>query len=90
MSQILDEVMRGLLASSLKTASVDASGWHDHGEGPGSTCQAALMEIYVTRFQAFDSRCRYRSYFRYMSRSASCRAASIPSASAKYRSIPPY
>jgi carbonic anhydrase len=37
MSQILDEVMRGLPASSLKTASVDASGWHDHGEGPGST-----------------------------------------------------
>jgi carbonic anhydrase len=28
--------MRGLLASSLKTASVDASGWHDSGEGPGS------------------------------------------------------
>ena len=29
--------MRGLLASSLKTATVDASGWHDSGEGPGST-----------------------------------------------------
>lgn len=28
--------MRGLLASSLKTSSVDASGWHDTGEGPGS------------------------------------------------------
>ncbi|MCB0107744.1 MAG: hypothetical protein KDE53_17610, partial [Caldilineaceae bacterium] len=32
-----DEIMRDLLASSLKTASVDASGWHDSGEGPGST-----------------------------------------------------
>jgi carbonic anhydrase len=32
-----DEIMRGLLASSLKTASVDANGWHDGGEGPGST-----------------------------------------------------
>jgi carbonic anhydrase len=32
-----DEVMRGLLASSLKTSTVDASGWHDSGEGPGST-----------------------------------------------------
>ncbi len=32
-----DEVMRGLLASSLKTASIDASGWHDAGQGPGST-----------------------------------------------------
>ncbi len=32
-----DEIMRRLLASSLKTASVDASGWHDSGQGPGST-----------------------------------------------------
>ena len=31
-----DEVIRGLLAQSLKTASVDATGWHDSGEGPGS------------------------------------------------------
>ena len=36
METFTDEVMRGLLASSLKTASVDASGWHDSGEGPGS------------------------------------------------------
>lgn len=28
--------MRGMLASSLKTPSVDASDWHDSGEGPGS------------------------------------------------------
>ena len=32
-----DEVMRGLLAQSLKTSSVDETGWHDSGEGPGST-----------------------------------------------------
>ena len=31
-----DEIMRDLLASSLKTASIDASGWHDCCEGPGS------------------------------------------------------
>ena len=31
-----NEIMGDLLASSLKTASVDASGWHDSGEGPGS------------------------------------------------------
>ncbi|HEY3282894.1 MAG TPA: carbonic anhydrase [Armatimonadota bacterium] len=31
-----DDVMRSLLASSLKPATVDASGWHDTGEGPGS------------------------------------------------------
>jgi carbonic anhydrase len=36
MELFTDEIMRGLLASSLKTASVDASGWHDTGEGPGS------------------------------------------------------
>src|SRR5215475_785882 len=31
-----NDIMRGLLASSLKTASVDASGWHNSGDGPGS------------------------------------------------------
>jgi len=36
MGLFTDEVMRGLLVSSLKTASVDADGWHDSGEGPGS------------------------------------------------------
>ena len=29
--------MRRLLASSLKTARLDQSGWHDAGQGPGST-----------------------------------------------------
>ena len=28
--------MQNLLASSLKTATLDQSGWHDSGEGPGS------------------------------------------------------
>ena len=37
METFTDEIMRGLLASSLKTATVDANGWHDSGEGPGST-----------------------------------------------------
>ena len=37
MELFTDEIMRGLLASSLETASVDASGWHDNGAGPGST-----------------------------------------------------
>ncbi|MEC4748310.1 carbonic anhydrase [Methylomicrobium sp. Wu6] len=31
-----DDIMRRLLNSSLKTASIDASGWHDSGQGPGS------------------------------------------------------
>jgi len=37
METFTDEIMRGLLASSLETASVDESGWHDHGAGPGSS-----------------------------------------------------
>ncbi len=32
-----NDIMSDLLASSLKTASVDAHGWHDSGQGPGST-----------------------------------------------------
>ena len=36
METFTDEIMRDLLASSLKTSSVDATGWHDSGEGPGS------------------------------------------------------
>jgi carbonic anhydrase len=36
METFTDEIMRGLLASSLDTATVDATGWHDTGAGPGS------------------------------------------------------
>ena len=32
-----NETMANLLKSSLKTSSVDASGWHDSGDGPGTT-----------------------------------------------------
>jgi carbonic anhydrase len=31
-----DDIMSGLLEKSLDTATIDASGWHDHGRGPGS------------------------------------------------------
>ena len=37
MELFTDDIMRSLLASSLKTASIDADGWHDCGEGHGST-----------------------------------------------------
>src|SRR5215510_9016725 len=37
MALFTDQIIRDLLASSLKTASVDANGWHDSGDGPGST-----------------------------------------------------
>lgn len=36
METFTNEIMSDLLSSSLKTASIDASGWHDNGEGPGS------------------------------------------------------
>lgn len=32
-----NEIMGDLLESSLKTSNVDASGWHDGGDGPGTT-----------------------------------------------------
>jgi carbonic anhydrase len=37
METFTDEIMRKLLRSSLKTATIDASGWHDSGDGEGST-----------------------------------------------------
>jgi carbonic anhydrase len=36
METFTDAVIRGLLANSLETAKVDADGWHDVGQGPGS------------------------------------------------------
>jgi carbonic anhydrase len=36
METFTDEIMRDLLAQSLDTATIDASGWHDTGKGPGS------------------------------------------------------
>ncbi|AMK75424.1 MULTISPECIES: beta-class carbonic anhydrase [Methylomonas] len=37
METFTNDIMSDLLSSSLKTASVDASGWHDCCEGPGCT-----------------------------------------------------
>ena len=37
METFTDDVMRGLLAASLKTSSIDETGWHDSGDGQGST-----------------------------------------------------
>jgi len=36
METFTDEIMRRLLKQSLKTATIDAKGWHDSGDGPGS------------------------------------------------------
>jgi len=37
MELFTDEIMSGLLESSLETATIDASGWRDVGKTPGST-----------------------------------------------------
>ena len=37
MELFTNDIMRNLLASSLKTASLEQGGWRDCGEGPGST-----------------------------------------------------
>jgi carbonic anhydrase len=36
MQLFTDDIIGGLLENSLDTATIDASGWHDHGQGPGS------------------------------------------------------
>ena len=51
MELFTDEIIRGLLAQSLDTASVDASGWHDHGKGPGSH-QGDFIDWLTIRDQA--------------------------------------
>lgn len=37
-----NEVMSGLLAKSLETATLDESGWRDTGQGPGSTAGESI------------------------------------------------
>jgi carbonic anhydrase len=51
METFTDDIMRDLLASSLKTASIDASGWHDTGAGPGST-EAKYIDWLTIKNQA--------------------------------------
>lgn len=36
METFTNEIMTDLLGKSLETATIDASGWHDVGQGPGS------------------------------------------------------
>jgi carbonic anhydrase len=42
MELFTNEIMRGLLTNSLETATVDETGWHDVGTGPGSTAGDAI------------------------------------------------
>jgi carbonic anhydrase len=51
MELFTDEIIRGLLAKSLATATLDAAGWHDHGPGPGSH-QGDFIDWLTIRDQA--------------------------------------
>ncbi|HAN14525.1 MAG: carbonic anhydrase [Proteobacteria bacterium] len=42
MELFTNDIISGLLKSSLDTASIDASGWHDHGTYPGSDEGASI------------------------------------------------
>lgn len=51
METFTDEVIRGLLASSLETAALEANGWKDVGEGPGSS-EAAFVDFLTIKDNA--------------------------------------
>lgn len=51
MEYFTDETIRTLLSTSLKTASLDAEGWHDIGRGPGST-QGEFIDWLTIKDQA--------------------------------------
>jgi carbonic anhydrase len=51
METFTDEVMAGLLEHSLETATIDETGWHDTGDGPGSV-DARFIKWLTIRNQA--------------------------------------
>ena len=51
MQTFTNEIMADVLSRSLKTASVDANGWHDTGDGPGSP-EGAYINWLTIRDQA--------------------------------------
>ena len=51
METFTDGMMRGLLAQSLKPATVDASGWHDIDAGPGSTAAEFISFLTISDVQ---------------------------------------
>jgi carbonic anhydrase len=55
METFSDEIMRHLLGKSLKTASIDADGWHDTGAGPGS--QEGMFIDWLTIKEQTESVC---------------------------------
>jgi carbonic anhydrase len=51
METFSDEIIRGLLANSLETATLDENGWRDTGAGPGST-EGEFIDWLTIRNQA--------------------------------------
>jgi carbonic anhydrase len=51
MELFTDEIIRDLLSKSLATATIDAKGWHDVGQGPGSR-QGDFIDWLTIRDQA--------------------------------------
>jgi len=52
MEYFTNEIMSGLLAKSLETATLDESGWRDTGEGPGSTAGESIDWLTIRDQQA--------------------------------------
>lgn len=51
METFTDEIMRDLLSNSLKTATIDANGWRDSGDGPG-TAEGKYIDWLTIKDQA--------------------------------------
>jgi carbonic anhydrase len=55
MQYFTDDAMCGLLANSLETATVDADGWHDVGQDPGSPeASQGLSKVGAAKHNALD------------------------------------
>jgi carbonic anhydrase len=48
METFTNEIMSDLLSKSLETATVDATGWHDVGKGPGSVAGAYINWLTIS------------------------------------------
>lgn len=46
-----NDIMGNLLASSLKTASIDASGWHDSNDGPGCSSGKFIQWLTISNLE---------------------------------------
>ena len=96
METFTNDIMAGLLASSLETATIDANGWRDTGKGPGSpegryinwltiADNAASVVEDVRRIKAHPLVPRYIPVYGYIYDCKTGRLAEIPEASAAGR-----